>query len=225
MPEHAGALCEGGAGGHHVVEDCRVCGQRDAGAQNEGVARVAVASAGDLHRTPGREGDGAQHGMAGVPAIGRRYRLGEIRRQLGYKAVWRGRVVSVVDRFDPSSRTCSACGHVHGGLRRNDCRWNGPACGAAHDRDYNAAITIEREGLRRLAEIPGGAGELTRGESMRARQAVHRLPDSRARRTANPTVGRLRRPCSARAGMDRRTLGAVEIPNRRLRRPCRTTRR
>ncbi len=96
--------------------------------------------------------------------------LGEIRRQLVYKAAWRGRVVSVVDRFDPSSKTCSACGHVHGGLRRNDYRWNSPACGAAHDRDYNAAITIERKGLRRLAEGSGGdAGGTRRSRGTDAR--------------------------------------------------------
>ena len=43
MPEHAGALGEGDAGGHHVVEDRHVRGQRDARAQSEGAAHVAAA--------------------------------------------------------------------------------------------------------------------------------------------------------------------------------------
>ncbi|MDE2315464.1 MAG: transposase [Xanthomonadaceae bacterium] len=96
--------------------------------------------------------------------------LGEIRRQLVYKAAWRGRVVSAVGRFYPSSKTCSACGHVYGGLRRNDDHWVCRPCGAGHDRDYNAAITIEREGLRLLAEGSGGdAGSTRRSRGTDAR--------------------------------------------------------
>ena len=96
--------------------------------------------------------------------------LGEVRRQLGYKAAWRGRVVSVVDRFYPSSKTCSACGHVHAGLQLRERRWTCPACGAAHDRDRNAAINIEREGLRVLAEGSGGdAGGTRRSRGTNAR--------------------------------------------------------
>ena len=77
--------------------------------------------------------------------------LGELGRQLAYKAQWHGRVLVKVDRWYPSSKTCSACGQVHTGLRLSDSRWTCPACGTAHDRDLNAAINIEREGLRLLA--------------------------------------------------------------------------
>ncbi len=144
--------------------------------------------------------------------------LGEVRRQRVYKAAWRGRVVSVVDQFHPSSATCSACGHVHAGLPLGERHWICPACGAAHDRDRNTAITIEREGLRLLAEGSGGdAGGTRRSRGTNAWKehacaaGSSRLPDSRARRTANPAVGRLRRPSPARAGMDRRTLGRLRF--------------
>ena len=93
--------------------------------------------------------------------------LGELRRQLLYKAQWAGRTVVVVDRWYPSSKTCSACGHVHAGLRLSDRHWTCPACGAPHDRDLNAAINIEREGLRLLAETrtPRSGGTDARGEA------------------------------------------------------------
>lgn len=77
--------------------------------------------------------------------------LGELRRQLQYKAAWANRVVVAVDRFYPSSKTCSACGEKNAALALRDRRWTCPACGAHHDRDANAATNIEREGLRLLA--------------------------------------------------------------------------
>ena len=95
--------------------------------------------------------------------------LGEIRRQLKYKAAWRGRVVSLVDRFYPSSKTCGACGHVHAGLRLADRRWACPACGTEHHRDVNAAVNIEREGLRRLAEGSGRPERTRRSRGTDAR--------------------------------------------------------
>ncbi len=80
--------------------------------------------------------------------------LGEIRRQLAYKATWRGRVLVAVGRFYPSSKTCSACGHVHSG--------------AEHDRDINAAKNIRREGLRLLAEGTGPEGRTRRSRGSEA---------------------------------------------------------
>ncbi len=95
--------------------------------------------------------------------------LGEIRRQLAYKAAWRGRVVSIVDRFYPSSKTCGACGQVHAGLQLKDRRWVCPACGANHHRDLNAAKNIEREGLRLLAEVSGRPERTRRSRGADAR--------------------------------------------------------
>ena len=84
--------------------------------------------------------------------------LGEIRQQLTYKAQWRGRVLVAVDRFYPSSKTCSTCGAIHAGLKLADRHWRCERCGAEHDRDSNAAINIRREGLRLLAEGTGPDG-------------------------------------------------------------------
>jgi putative transposase len=95
--------------------------------------------------------------------------LGELGRQLNYKAAWHGRVVVKVDRWFPSSKTCSGCGHIHAGLRLQDSRWTCPACGSELDRDLNAAINIEREGLRLLVpSTPRSGGTDAQGESASA---------------------------------------------------------
>jgi putative transposase len=88
---------------------------------------------------------------------------GEFVRQLEYKAAWYGRALIKIDRFYPSSKTCSECGHVLDSLDL-DCReWECPMCGTYHDRDLNAAKSVLAEGLRlrsadeRAAAACGGA--------------------------------------------------------------------
>lgn len=77
---------------------------------------------------------------------------GEFRRQLEYKAAWYGKVVSVIDRFYPSSQICSSCGCQWSGTKDLSVReWTCPHCGVTHDRDINAATNILNEGLRILA--------------------------------------------------------------------------
>ncbi|QSR87533.1 transposase [Candidatus Methylacidiphilum infernorum] len=68
----------------------------------------------------------------------------EFRRQLEYKAAMRGSVVVVADRFYASSKTCSACGYELKILPLSAREWTCPACGAIHDRDWNAAKNLER---------------------------------------------------------------------------------
>ena len=63
----------------------------------------------------------------------------ELRRQLEYKADWDGRTVIAVDRFYPSSKTCSACGAITAKMPLNIREWTCAACGVRHDRDVNAA--------------------------------------------------------------------------------------
>jgi putative transposase len=75
----------------------------------------------------------------------------EVRRQLAYKSDWYGKILIEVDRWYPSSKTCSACRHRLGGLRLDERRWRCPACGSWHDRDVNAARNVLAEGLRQLA--------------------------------------------------------------------------
>jgi putative transposase len=75
----------------------------------------------------------------------------EFRRQLEYKADWHGRTVIAVDRFYPSSKTCSACGKIAAKLPLSIRDWTCAACGTLHDRDVNAAINIRAAGLAVLA--------------------------------------------------------------------------
>jgi transposase len=75
----------------------------------------------------------------------------EVRRQLAYKSDWYGKILVEVDRWYPSSKTCSACRHTLDGMRLDERRWQCPACGSWHDRDVNAARNLLAEGLRQLA--------------------------------------------------------------------------
>src|SRR5439155_18506502 len=72
---------------------------------------------------------------------------GEFRRVLGYKANQRGRTLVVIDRWYPSSKACSACGHLLAGLTLSTRAWTCPACRTLHDRDVNAAKNILAAGL------------------------------------------------------------------------------
>jgi putative transposase len=67
---------------------------------------------------------------------------GEFRRQLGYKCQRYGRQLVVIDRWYPSSKTCSACGHLLAELSLSTRMWQCPSCGTRHDRDINAATNI-----------------------------------------------------------------------------------
>jgi putative transposase len=71
----------------------------------------------------------------------------EFRRQLEYKADWYGRTVVPVDRFYPSSKTCSACGVIAAKMPLNVREWACASCGVLHDRDVNAAKVLLAAGL------------------------------------------------------------------------------
>jgi putative transposase len=82
---------------------------------------------------------------------------GEFRRQLAYKCQRYGRRLVVIDRWYPSSKTCSACGHLLAQLSLNTRQWTCPSCGARHDRDLNAAQNILAAGLAVARGSPGDA--------------------------------------------------------------------
>mgnify|MGYP000972945707 CR=1 FL=1 len=73
------------------------------------------------------------------------YKFKEI---LTNKALVNNKQVVFVDRFYPSSKTCSNCGYINNELTLNDREWICPQCGKHHDRDLNAAINILLEGER-----------------------------------------------------------------------------
>jgi len=65
---------------------------------------------------------------------------------LEYKANWYGKNIIKIDKFAPSSKTCSNCGIINNNLTLNDRKWR-CNCGSLHERDINAAINIKNFGL------------------------------------------------------------------------------
>ena len=75
----------------------------------------------------------------------------EIVRKLEYKSAWYGRTFVQIDRFYPSSKRCSCCGHTLKSLDLATRAWQCPECSATHDRDINAAVNIREAGLAIIA--------------------------------------------------------------------------
>ena len=102
----------------------------------------------------------------------------EFRRQLEYKCERYGRHLVVIDRWYPSSKTCSACGHRLADLSLSTRHWRCPSCGTRHDRDINAAKNILAAGLAVARGSPGDAcgAEVRHSGSSRVRSAVKQEP-------------------------------------------------
>ncbi len=73
----------------------------------------------------------------------------EFRHQLDYKTTWYGKRLLVVDRYTPTSKTCSTpnCEGKNEKLALSDREWVCTVCGTLHDRDLNAAKNILTAGL------------------------------------------------------------------------------
>ncbi|MBW4046514.1 MAG: IS200/IS605 family element transposase accessory protein TnpB [Proteobacteria bacterium] len=71
----------------------------------------------------------------------------EFVRQLEYKAQWYGRTLIGIDRWYPSSKRCSVCGHTKTSMPLSVRTWDCPSCGTTHDRDVNAARNVLAAGL------------------------------------------------------------------------------
>ena len=69
------------------------------------------------------------------------------------KASQNDKQVALIDRFYPSSKTCSCCGYKKQDLKLSDRFWTCPECGEHHDRDINAARNILLEGQRKLQVV------------------------------------------------------------------------
>jgi putative transposase len=92
--------------------------------------------------------------MKGMQALWGR-KVGDLARSefmgiLGYVASTKGKVVHLIDRWFPSSKTCFDCGHVYQELSLQERTWVCPGCGVIHDRDHHAALNIQREGASSL---------------------------------------------------------------------------
>ena len=72
--------------------------------------------------------------------------------KLKYIASKKGVKIVCINKWYPSSKTCSICGAVNEALNLRDRNWRCNDCGTVHDRDRNAAINIFRVG----ASTPAG---------------------------------------------------------------------
>jgi putative transposase len=98
--------------------------------------------------------------------------FGEIFQELEYKAAWYGRTYLPLERFFPSSKLCSSCGHLLDELPLAVREWDCPACGVHHDRDINAAINIKKAGqylLKWIKTTGWGARKVTPTRNQRRR--------------------------------------------------------
>lgn len=70
-----------------------------------------------------------------------------LRTMLEYKCEWRGKNLSVIGRFEPSSKRCSNCGNINKNLKLSDRAWTCKNCSVKLDRDINAAKNIKQYGV------------------------------------------------------------------------------
>lgn len=85
------------------------------------------------------------------------YAYGEFISILEHVARKYGTIIVKVDRFFPSSQTCSVCGHRNSEVKDLKVRqWTCPRCGEVHDRDVNASRSILKEGLKMIASASDG---------------------------------------------------------------------
>jgi putative transposase len=108
----------------------------------------------------------------------------EFRRKLDYKAAQRGGMIVVADRWYPSSKTCSGCGHKLETLTLSVREWTCPECGSIHDRDVNAAINLKNLAVSSTVSACGeegsGSGRKTRTKPASVKQeSSSKLPMGR----------------------------------------------
>lgn len=89
--------------------------------------------------------------------------LHRFKEMLLYKCEWYEKNLIQIDRFFPSSKLCNVCGGKNQNLKLSDREWTCCKCNTTHDRDYNAALNILKEGMRILT-IGSSSPEFTLGE-------------------------------------------------------------
>jgi putative transposase len=103
---------------------------------------------------------------------------------LEYKCNWYGKVLVKINRFFPSSKTCSNCGYKEDLMPLNIREWTCPSCGCQHDRDLNASINILKEGWRNLTDLELSTAEYAdygRGAELRLSGKNHHLASAMKR--------------------------------------------
>lgn len=86
--------------------------------------------------------------------------LGMFRRFVNEEAAKLGHLVLKCERFDASSKTCSACGHIYKELTLAERTWTCAMCHALHDRDENAAVNIRVMALKKAIADLSSAPEM-----------------------------------------------------------------
>ncbi|MEU5530436.1 RNA-guided endonuclease TnpB family protein, partial [Micromonospora chersina] len=128
---------------------------------------------------------------------------GELARQLTYKQQWRAGQLALVDRWYPSTKTCSACRRVAPAMPLHQRTFTCQACGYQADRDHNAAVNLAvwaEQHHAQSRDLPAG-GPVTnagRGEGSGSR--------TRAGETGPDDAGTAPTPPGARRGRPRRAL-------------------
>ena len=110
--------------------------------------------------------------------------IGMAVQQLEYKATRYGRTVQKIDRWFPSSKLCSKCGHLLSSLSLSVREWVCPGCGAIHDRDENAAANIKAVGQTvsahgagvRAVSPSGGKANLRRSANLQRGSSPAGIP-------------------------------------------------
>lgn len=92
---------------------------------------------------------------------------------INYKSDWYGRTFHKIDRFYPSSKTCSNCGHKMTEMALDVRSWTCPICNEKHDRDINAARNIESKGLLDIYNLSSDElADYRRGEAVRPKACL-----------------------------------------------------
>lgn len=97
---------------------------------------------------------------------------------LDYKCNWYGKMLVRINRFFSSSKTCSSCGHKVDKMSLSVREWTCSVCGTQHDRDFNAALNILKEGWRQLKSEELSSAEYVdygRGAELRLSGDNHHL--------------------------------------------------
>jgi putative transposase len=109
--------------------------------------------------------------------------------KLTYKAQWYGKTVIKIDRFFPSSKTCSDCGHIKESLDLSERSWI-CVCGSKHDRDVNASKNILK---RALVIQSSGTDDYRNGAKVRPKE-ISKVSRGSGNEVSKKRVYVLRRP-------------------------------
>lgn len=96
--------------------------------------------------------------------------LGTFVRMVEYKCDRYGKELKKIDRWYPSSKRCSICGHIVERLPLSVREWDCPECKAHHDRDKNAAVNILTAGHA----VTGRGGSVSRKAGKPAKRSTRR---------------------------------------------------